>query len=164
MREVPEFAKLAVIIYAADFLTRKRQVIKEFMQGFLPPMVVLSVVFSLLLFEPDFGTAMVISAVMFTMLFVAGIRLAHILPMVIVSFPVMYQLIWQVGYRRQRVFAFLHPDQLPTMESGYQVFQSLVAIGSGGLFGVAAVSPNGSGKPASVSTALSFESSSIAKR
>jgi len=130
-----EFFKIALCLYMADFLAREQERIRTFFKGFLQPMVIMGVAFLLILKQPDFGTALLVAAVTFGMLFVAGIRLIHVLPAVLASIPLLYHLVTKVRYRMDRILAFLDPWRDP-QGVGYQIIQSLLALGSGGIFGV----------------------------
>ncbi|OGX16968.1 MAG: cell division protein FtsW [Omnitrophica WOR_2 bacterium RBG_13_44_8b] len=130
-----EFANLATIIYVADFIDRKGDYIKEFVKGFLPPVLVLGSVALLILLQPDLGTTLAIGAVVFIMLFVAGVRVSYLLSIILASLPLLVLLIFTVPYRRARILAFLNP-WLDPGGSGFQIIQSQIALGSGGLFGV----------------------------
>jgi len=130
-----EFFKIALCIYMADFLAREQERIHTFFKGFLQPVAVMGVAFLLILAQPDFGTALLIATVTFGMLFVAGIRMAHVVPSLLVSLPLLYHMVSKVPYRWKRITTFLDPWSDP-MGAGYQVIQSLLALGSGGLYGV----------------------------
>ena len=130
-----ELANLAVIIYVADFVCRKSSLIKTFFKGFLPPVCVLGATSLLILLQPDLGTTIALGCVVMIMLFVAGVRGKYLLGLILSSLPAMYFLVFSVPYRRARIMAFLNP-WLDPQGSGFQVIQSQVAIGSGGLFGV----------------------------
>ena len=130
-----EFVKIAIIIYMADFISRKEAVMKSFLRGYLPAMAVLGFIVGLVLIEPDLGTAVTISLITIIMLFVGGLRPVYIFASILASLPVLYALLFSVSYRRKRMLAFLNPwaDRRGT---GFQIIQSFVALGSGGLFGV----------------------------
>ncbi len=130
-----EFAKIAVIIYVADFLARKQNKIRDLREGFLPIMGILGVICALILKQPDMGTSVCIAAVVFIMLFVAGARLSHLGCVVLLSLPAVYFLIARVHYRLMRILAFLNPWE-DSRGIGFQLTQSQIALGSGGLFGV----------------------------
>ena len=130
-----ELASMAAIIYIADFIARKSQVIKQFLRGFLPPMCVLGGCALLILVEPDLGTTVALTVVVLIMLFVAGTRAVYLLSLLLASIPMLYILIFSVPYRRMRIMAFLNP-WLDPKGSGFQIIQSQVALGSGGIFGV----------------------------
>jgi len=130
-----ELANIAVIIYTADFISRKSEYIKTFWKGFLPPMFILGTTALLILVEPDLGTVMALGIVVFVMLFVAGVRVSYLFSVILASLPLLYVLIFSVPYRRMRMMAFLNPWADPK-GSGFQVIQSQIALGSGGIFGV----------------------------
>ncbi|MCU0651917.1 MAG: putative lipid II flippase FtsW [Candidatus Omnitrophica bacterium] len=130
-----ELAVLAVIIYVADFISRKGSLIKSFWKGFAPPLCILGATALLVLLQPDLGTTLSLGVVVFTMLFVAGVRGSYLLGVFLSSLPFLYLLIFSVPYRRARILAFLNP-WLDPKGSGFQIIQSQVALGSGGWFGV----------------------------
>jgi len=131
-----EFVRIALIIYMADRLTRKQQRIREFFNGFLPPVVILVCAFGLIVMEPDLGGGLMTAAVLLAMLLVAGIRLAHAVPIFIVSLPFMlYFVATRLSYALERVVAFMDPAA-HAAGKGYQILQSLIALGSGGVNGV----------------------------
>lgn len=130
-----QVAKLVLILYFADVLSRKQNEIRSFTRGFLPPMIILGLSVGLILLEPDLGTAVAISLVSFIMLFVAGIRLFHLVPVLISSMPALAVIILAKPYRMKRILAFLNPWQDP-QGIGFQIIQSYIALGSGGLIGV----------------------------
>ncbi|MDO8662056.1 MAG: putative lipid II flippase FtsW [Candidatus Omnitrophota bacterium] len=130
-----ELAGLAIIIYLADFISRKGNSIKTFLKGFLPPIGILGFCSGLILIQPDLGSTVAIGAVVLVMLFVAGVRPIYIVSLILSSLPALYILIFHVAYRRARILAFLNPWADPK-GSGFQIIQSQLALGSGGLFGV----------------------------
>jgi len=130
-----ELASLAVIIYLADFIARKGENIKNFSKGFLPPILALGVTAALIMLQPDLGTTLALAAVVFIMLFIAGVRLTYLVSLILASFPALYILIFSVPYRRTRIMAFLNP-WLDPKGGGFQIIQSQVALGSGGILGV----------------------------
>ncbi|TAM38814.1 putative lipid II flippase FtsW, partial [bacterium] len=130
-----EFANLALIIYIADFISRKQDKIKSLLQGFIPPVCVLGAICVLILIQPDLGTTITLAGTVLIMLFVAGVRGRYILTLILCSLPAVYLLVFSVPYRRARILAFLNP-WLDPKGSGFQIIQSQIAIGSGGLFGV----------------------------
>lgn len=130
-----QMAKMVLILYFADVLSRKQSEIKNFFEGVMPPMIILGLSVALILKEPDLGTAVCISAVSFMMLFVAGIRMSHLLPILVGSLPVLAVIILAKPYRMKRILAFLDPWKDP-QGIGFQIIQSFIALGSGGLLGV----------------------------
>ena len=129
-----EFANLALIIYIADFIARKGDKIKMLLNGFIPTICVLGATSLLILLQPDLGTVIALSSVVLVMLFVAGVRGRYILSLILCSLPALYLLVFSVPYRRARILAFLNP-WLDPKGTGFQIIQSQIAIGSGGLFG-----------------------------
>lgn len=130
-----EFANLAVIIYTASFLSRKGiSRMERFSLGFLPAIIVLGMVSILVLIQPDLGTVVALSMVVFIMLLVAGAKLRYLAYIALAAIPLLYLLIFSVPYRRQRIMAFLNPWADP-LGSGFQLIQSQVALGSGGFWG-----------------------------
>ena len=130
-----EFVNMAVIIYIADFICRKGNNIKTLVRGFLPPIFILGASVLLILLQPDLGTAIALAVVVFSMLFIAGVRLSYLGSLILAGLPVLYFLIFSVPYRRMRIMAFFYP-WLDPRGSGFQIIQSQVALGSGGIFGV----------------------------
>jgi cell division protein FtsW len=129
-----ELAALAMIVYVADFIARKANLVKTFRHGLMPVMAVAGMVSILILLQPDLGTTLSIFVVVFIMLFIGGLRLAYLVSLIIGSIPVLYLLIAHVSYRRSRILAFLNPWADPK-GSGFQIIQSQIALGSGGIFG-----------------------------
>lgn len=129
-----ELANLAMIVYAADFLTRRRDEVRSHWKAFLPVMAVLGLVALLIMLQPDLGTTVALGAVIFVMLFVAGVKFQYLLSLILCGLPVLYVLIFSVPYRRARIMAFLNPWADP-QKNGFQIIQSQVALGSGGIFG-----------------------------
>ncbi len=130
-----ELAVLALIIYAADYISRKSDAIKTSLLGILPVMLMLGATALLILMQPDLGTVLSVVVVLIVMLFVAGFRPVYIISMILLSLPALYLLIFRVPYRRMRILAFLNPWADPK-GSGFQIIQSQVSLGSGGWFGV----------------------------
>ena len=129
-----EFAKIALIIYMAYSLEKKSDKIKSLSYGFLPYMVVLTVMLLLILKQPDLGAALTLAGVAILMLFAAGTRLIFILGTMLMAAPIVAFLIVHSAYRLRRIKAFLNPEQDPT-GIGWQIIQSKYAFGAGGLFG-----------------------------
>ena len=130
-----EVAQVAVILYMADVLTRKRSLLQDFFQGVLPVLMVLGLTVVLTLAEPDLGTSVATAVVALLLLFIAGVRWQILLPMLLSALPAVIVLVLTKPYRMRRVLAYLNPWADPE-GSGFQLIQSLVALGSGGLFGV----------------------------
>ena len=133
--QVSEPARLCIIIYLAGYLVRRCRDLREKFAGFLRPMLVVMLASGALLAEPDFGAAVVLLATTLTMLFVAGARLRDFLLFFVVAFAGMAVLAIASPYRMQRLTGFLDPWSDP-FASGFQLTQSLIAIGRGEWLGV----------------------------
>jgi cell division protein FtsW len=133
--QVSELARLLVLIYVASYAVRKEEELRGTLQGLLKPLGVLLLAGGLLLAEPDMGAATVLFATGFIMLFLAGGRLRWMTLLVLAAATLFMLVAESSGYRRARITAFLHPFDDP-FHSGFQLVQSLIAIGRGQLFGV----------------------------
>jgi len=133
--QVSEPARLCFIVYLAGYLVRQNKSLRDEFTGFLRPMIVLSIACVLLLAEPDFGAAVVLVATALVMMFVAGARIRDFLLFLVVAVVAVVALILATPYRMRRVTGFLDPWADP-YESGFQLTQSLIAIGRGEWFGV----------------------------
>lgn len=130
-----EMVKLIAVIYLAAYLAKKEDRLQSFGEGVLPAVVVVGLLSGLVLMEPDLGTIVVIGLVTAGMLFLGGARMSHLLRLVPVALVAVMVLIWLSPYRWQRLIAFLNPEKDPT-GAGFQINQSFLAFGRGGLFGV----------------------------
>jgi cell division protein FtsW len=133
--EPSELLKPAFVLYLAHLLVRKQGRIESFAYGVLPPLIVAAVPIVLLLAQPDFGAAMVIAVLTIGMLFAAGARPLHLGSLSIAALPGVFALILLKPYRMKRLMAFLDPWGDPE-QGGFQLVQSLLAFGSGGVLGV----------------------------
>ena len=129
-----ELVKIFVICYVAGYLVRRQDELLYFSRGVLTTSVVLAVVGTLLLLQPDFGTVAVICMTVFTMLFLAGVRLSHFFSIVTVGLGGMLILTMVSPYRVVRIASFLDPWADP-FNSGFQLVQALIAFGRGEWFG-----------------------------
>ena len=132
--QVSEPARLCLLLYLAGYVVRQQKTLRESFVGFLRPMLVLSLCCALLLAEPDFGAAIVLLATALTVLFVAGARLRDFALFFSTAVVAMIALAVTSPYRMKRITAFLDPWADP-YDSGFQLLQSLIAIGSGGWVG-----------------------------
>jgi len=129
-----EFAKIALIFFLANFLTKQQERL-SYSVYFLLPFVFTGVLVLLIFLQPDLGTSLVFLVILLSMIFIAGIRWKYILIMFFIalaSFPIMWTLLKE--YQKDRLILFLNPE-LDPFGAGYNIIQSKVAIGSGGLFG-----------------------------
>ncbi len=130
-----ELAKLTLIMYLAYSLSKKRDDMHLFSIGFLPHLLVASFVGVLVLKQPDLGSTAILLAVTFLMLFVAGTRVSYILLAILAAAPIAYQQIVGTPWRLRRLIAFLDPWAY-RRDAGYQISESLISVGSGGLHGL----------------------------
>lgn len=129
-----EFAKLAVILFVARVLSVRMERVNDLKTVLAPIAAVIGVIAALILYQPDLGTTVSIALVAFAMLFAAGLSLQYLGFAALAALPAFYVLVWLTPYRRARVLAFLDPWADP-LNSGFQIIQSLIAVGTGGLFG-----------------------------
>ena len=130
-----EFLKITLIFYMADYLERKSSSLKDLKHTVLPALVVLGISAGLILKQPDLGTTVTISLVIIILFFAAGFNIKHLLAMIAGAIPALAYLMLAKPYRRKRILAFFHPWDDPR-NAGYQIIQSFLALGSGGIFGV----------------------------
>ena len=130
-----ELAKISVVLWTAAVAVKKQDRLHSFRHGLLPFLLILGFVCLLVLLEPHFSAALLIAAVAAAVLFTAGARLGHFTLLCAAALPVLWVQIMGSGYRMARVTAFMNPDSAAAA-GGYQLKQSLMAVGSGGMFGV----------------------------
>jgi cell division protein FtsW len=129
-----EFARLAMIFFMAYSLCKKQEKIRDFNIGFVPHVLVLGIFSILFHFQPDFGTILIFSIIVWIMMFIGGVRLLHLATPLILVLPLLGYIMITASYRLERILTFLDPWRYPE-DGGYQVIHSLMAFGSGGLFG-----------------------------
>jgi cell division protein FtsW len=130
-----EFMKLFVVLYAASYTVRRAAYLNSFRKGFLPMLIVMLGVGLLLLLEPDFGSFVVITAVMMAILFLGGVGLKLFGGLASFVLASLLALIWMEPYRMQRFFGFMDPWDDP-YGKGYQLSHALIAFGRGEWLGV----------------------------
>jgi cell division protein FtsW len=133
--QVSELARVMLLTYIASYAVRRSDELCSSFKGFMKPVAVLGAAAVLLLAEPDFGAATVLMATGLAVLFLAGVRLHHLLVPVLVAVAGMGLLAVTSSYRMRRLTAFRNPWEDP-FDSGFQLVQSLIAIGRGEWFGV----------------------------
>lgn len=133
--QVSEIAKFCAVVFFASFFARRYQELNQGWQGFLKSVMVIGVLAGLLLLEPDFGGTVVLSATIFALMFIAGVKLLHFLLLIILGISSFTLVAIFSPYRMQRLITFLDPwaDQYNT---GYQLTQSLIGFGRGEWFGL----------------------------
>ena len=131
-----EFAKLAAIVWTAMLIVKKGDKLRRLTKGLLPFMVVLAVLNLLVILEPDLSMAMTFTLIMGIMLFAGGVRIGHVIFLGIIAIPLLWREVEKMQYALLRMTSFLNPGPEVAAVTGYQLKQSLIAVGSGGLFGV----------------------------
>jgi cell division protein FtsW len=129
-----EFAKLAAIIFIAAILERRMHRIDEVTYSLLPIGIVVTTLVGLVLLEPDFGTSMSLILIAAAMVFAAGLNYRYIVGALLAALPTVYIILMGASYRRRRLLAFLNPWDDP-LGDGFQIIQSLIAVGTGGVWG-----------------------------
>ena len=130
-----ELAKIAIVIWTAALAVKKQHRLRSLRYGLVPFLLVIGPVCLLILLEPHLSGAMLVGALAFIVLFAAGGRLGHFLFLAMLGLPVLWDQVANTGYRMNRMLAFMKPG-MGADDIGYQLNQSLIAIGSGGPFGV----------------------------
>lgn len=130
-----ELAKLIVVLYFSYYMAKKQKKISSFTFTVIPSLIILGTFFFLVVIQPDLGTAVNLVALIIPILFLAGVRMTHLAGIFLVIFPIISVIVWTNPYQKTRLLRFLDPWQDPR-GSGYQLIQSLTAIGKGGLTGV----------------------------
>ncbi len=130
-----ELAKLATILFMAYHLERRGDRINEFLPSIFPVLLLLGWFAFLIFIQPDLGSAFTVVLVGCVMLFIAGVRTRYFAYLAVLGLPLLYQAIMMAAYRRERLVVYLNPWS-DARGSGYQIIQSLIAVGTGGLTGV----------------------------
>ena len=132
--QTSDFARMAIIVFMAYYIDKKRDQLKDFQMGLLPALSVLAVTMGLIVIQPDYSTALMIGAIGLLILFIGGAKISQLslagAGALLVGIPVLLSR----EYRRQRIFSFFGIGDNP--EVGYQAGQSLISLGNGGIFGV----------------------------
>jgi len=132
--QTSDFARMAIIVFMAYYVDKKRDQLKDFQMGLLPALSVLAVTMGLIVIQPDYSTALMIGAIGVLILFIGGAKISQLslagAGALLVGIPVLLSR----EYRRQRIFSFFGIGDNP--EVGYQAGQSLISLGNGGIFGV----------------------------
>lgn len=130
-----EFMKMGLIVFLSAYLSANQKYITSFRKGFLPAIILIFTAFGLIMLQPDLGTGVVLVLTCMAMIYTAGARLSHFFGLAFLGLLAFGFLIISAPYRISRITAFLNPWEAP-LGDGYQIIQSLYAIGPGGLMGV----------------------------
>jgi cell division protein FtsW len=129
-----ELAKLACVFFTALVLERRMHRIDELSYSLLPVGIVVGAMMALILLQPDFGTAMSLVLIVAAMIFAAGLHYRYVVGTLLVMLPALYLVLVSAPYRRRRLMAFWDPWADP-LGDGFQIIQSMIAVGTGGLLG-----------------------------
>lgn len=129
-----EFVKIAMVIYLAYSVSKKGSKMGQFSVGFVPHLIIIGAASALLMMQPDFGSTVILITMMGIMLFVSGARLAYLMGFAILGCVGAFYAVTSSVYRTKRIMAFMDPWSHRS-DIGYQISESLIAIGSGGLGG-----------------------------
>jgi cell division protein FtsW len=129
-----ELAKIACVLFTALILERRMHRIDELSYSLLPIGIVVGLMVGLILLQPDFGTAMSLLLIVAAMVFAAGLNYRYLVGAALVTLPAVYLVLVSAPYRRRRLLAFWDPWADP-LGDGFQIIQSLIAVGTGGVFG-----------------------------
>jgi cell division protein FtsW len=130
-----ELAKLAVVVWTSMLMIKKGPALRRLTKGILPFLVVIGTLDILVMLEPDVSTAMMFTLVMGIILFSGGVRIGHFVALGVLLIPLLYVKVERLNYVLLRMSAFFDPGAAP-LEVSYQLRQSLIAVGSGQIFGV----------------------------
>lgn len=130
-----EFAKLGLIIFTSKYLANSNKFLRDIKKGVIPILLVLFLIFGLIMLQPDFGTGMIIVVSILAMMFIAGVNIKFFLGLGALGVVGIIGLIAIAPYRMDRIISFLDPWKDP-LGTGFQIIQSLYAIGPGGLLGM----------------------------
>jgi cell division protein FtsW len=129
-----ELAKVACVFFTALMLERRMHRIDDLSYSLLPIGLIVGLVFALILLQPDFGTSISLALIVAVMIFAAGLHYRYFVGLALVALPAIYLVLVAAPYRRRRLLAFWDPWADP-LGDGFQIIQSLVAVGTGGVFG-----------------------------
>lgn len=130
-----ELARLTIVVYLAYSIEKKGDLVKTFSVGFMPHIVILGIFSGLIMLQPDFGSTAILCVIAWVMMFMGGVRLRYLTLSILPLLPVAYLFLVNSAYRWKRIISFWDPWQYATNE-GYQAIHSLMAFGSGGIWGV----------------------------
>lgn len=134
-----EYMKIALVLFLANWLDKHQDVIQKFVPGLLPGLIIVSVPFMLIALQPDYGTAIALGITAATMLFIGRARMAHLLAVAMTAIPFLSVKLYLSDHSRQRILTYFDrlsgDGQSVVQGSDYQLYQSLISLGTGGYFG-----------------------------
>lgn len=133
--QTSDLARFSIIIYLASYIDRRRDGVRDYLNGFLPPMIMTGIVMSLIIIQPDYSTAIMVGIIVLTMLFVGRAKLIHMFSTICGSLILLIPIMLIEPYRIYRIKAFLS-GLFDFSGASYQLQQSLISLGNGGIMGV----------------------------
>ncbi len=133
--QTSDIARITLIIYLAAFMAKKKHQLHDFYSGFFPPLLVMSLLIGLIMLQPDFSTGIMLCIIGTMMLFIGGARFIQLTVAGTVAALVTVPLMLSIPYSRSRIMSWLSGNQ-DVVGDGYQITQSLISLGNGGLFGL----------------------------
>ena len=133
--QTSDLARFSIIIYLASYIDRRRDGVRDYLNGFLPPMIMTGIVMCLIIIQPDYSTAIMVGIIVLTMLFVGRAKLIHIFSTICGSLILLIPIMLIEPYRIYRIKAFLS-GLFDFSGASYQLQQSLISLGNGGIMGV----------------------------
>lgn len=135
--QTSDIARLALIIFLAAYIDKKRETLKDLYNGFLPPVFALTLVLGLIIIQPDFSTAVVIGFIAVVLLFIGGAQISQLVAAGSVGLTVAIPVMLMMPYRRERILTWLSGESAQSAsEAGYQITQSMISLGNGGFWGL----------------------------
>jgi len=133
--QTSDLARFSIILYLAGYVDKKRDQIRDFINGFLPPVIMTGLIMALVIIQPDFSTAVIIGMIALLLLFMGGAKLSHLMATSSIAIAVLIPVLLTAEYRIERLKAFFSIDS-GLLGTNYQVQQSLFSLGNGGFTGV----------------------------
>ena len=133
--QTSDIARFSTILYIAAYVDKKRDQLRDFVTGFLPPIIVIGSIMGLIIIQPDFSTSVMIGLIAVTLLFLSGARIPHIVATASVAFAILIPVVMAAEYRIARIKSFFDGG-IDISGMNYQVHQSLISLGNGGITGV----------------------------
>lgn len=132
--QTSDIARFSIIIFISYYVDKKRENLKKFQLGLLPAIILITIIMSLIIIQPDYSTALMIGIIGVLILFVGGAKIEHLTLTAAGALSIGIPILLSREYRRQRIFSFLGIGE--NSDVGYQANQSLISLGNGGFFGV----------------------------
>lgn len=133
--QTSDIARIALIIYLAAFMAKKRHQLHDFYSGFFPPLLVMSLLIGLIILQPDFSTGIMLCIIGTMMLFIGGARFIQLTAAGAVAALITIPLMLSIPYSKSRIMSWVGGNE-DVAGAGYQITQSLISLGNGGLFGM----------------------------